>query len=421
MSPTAAPGSRLSGLTTRGRCLIAGGAATAACAVVLDERDLLRLGLFIVVLPLLGALLAARTRRAVRVRRRIAPDRLSVGSDGEVTLHVRGGPVLGPLRLTDVVSDAAGARSDQPPRFVVHRLTPRAPAALTYPLRPVLRGVHRIGPVTAEVTDPLGLAEFAREVAPVTRLLVLPRIVPLSGMPPALGGGEGAHGADAGYQGHGRSDVLVRPYQHGDELRRVHWPSTARHDELIVRHEERPWRGGITVLLDRRECAHRGRGAAASLEFAVSMAGSVYMHLLARGEPVSLVTEDGTPVPPDAVRQTGADPVLDALATLRPSAVGDLAGPAMRESGGLLAVLGAVAPADVDALVARRPGVGVAVLLDTATWGPAAEGRAGMVGAAAVALRRAGWQAVLATVASRPEQVWDELTAAAAVLRAGAP
>ena len=421
MSPTAAPGSRLSGLTTRGRCLIAGGAATAACAVVLDERDLLRLGLFIVVLPLLAALLAARTRRAVRVRRRIAPDRLSVGSDGEVTLDVRGGPVLGPLRLTDVVSDAAGARSDQPPRFVVHRLTPRAPAALTYPLRPVLRGVHRIGPVTAEVTDPLGLAEFAREVAPVTRLLVRPRIVPLSGMPPALGGGEGAHGADAGYQGHGRSDVLVRPYQHGDELRRVHWPSTARHDELIVRHEERPWRGGITVLLDRRECAHRGRGAAASLEFAVSMAGSVYMHLLARGEPVSLVTEDGTPVPPDAVRQTGADPVLDALATLRPSAVGDLAGPAMRESGGLLAVLGAVAPADVDALVARRPGVGVAVLLDTATWGPAAEGRPGMVGAAAVALRRAGWQAVVATVASRPEQVWDELTAAAAVLRAGAP
>ena len=140
-----APATRLSGLTTRGRCLIAGGAATAACAVVLDERDLLRLGLFVVVLPLFAAVLAARTRRAVRVRRRIAPDRLSVGSAGEVTLEVRGGPVLGPLRLTDVVPDAAGARSDQPPRFAVHRLTPRAPVALTYPLRPVLRGVHRIG------------------------------------------------------------------------------------------------------------------------------------------------------------------------------------------------------------------------------------------------------------------------------------
>jgi uncharacterized protein (DUF58 family) len=245
--------------------------------------------------------------------------------------------------------------------------------------------------------------------------------VSLSGMTAALGGGEGAHGADAGYQGHGRSDVLVRPYQHGDELRRVHWPSTARHDELIVRHEERPWRGGITVLLDRRECAHRGRGAAASLEFAVTLAGSVYMHLFTRGEPVSLVTEDGMPVPPDGPREAGADPVLDALATLRPSTTSDLAGPALRESGGLLAVLGAVGPADVDALVARRPGVGVAVLLDTATWGPAAEGRPGVVGAAAAALRRAGWQAVVATAASRPEQVWDELTATAVVLRAGAP
>ena len=113
--------------------------------------------------------------------------------------------------------------------------------------------------------------------------------------------------------------------------------------------------------------------------------------------------------------------MLDALATLRPSTTSDLAGPALSESGGLLAVLGAVGPADVDALVARRPGVGVAVLLDTATWGPAAEGRPGMVAAAAAALRRVGWLAVVATAASRPEQVWDELTATAVVLRAGAP
>ncbi len=40
---------RLSGLTTRGRCLLAGGVATAVCAVVLDERDLLRIGAFVAV------------------------------------------------------------------------------------------------------------------------------------------------------------------------------------------------------------------------------------------------------------------------------------------------------------------------------------------------------------------------------------
>ena len=45
-------------LSTRGRCLIAAGIATAACAVPLAERDLLRVGAFATFLPLLALLLA---------------------------------------------------------------------------------------------------------------------------------------------------------------------------------------------------------------------------------------------------------------------------------------------------------------------------------------------------------------------------
>jgi len=48
--------SPVSGLTTRGRCLIAAGVACAACAVVLDERDLLRIGALLIALPILSAL-----------------------------------------------------------------------------------------------------------------------------------------------------------------------------------------------------------------------------------------------------------------------------------------------------------------------------------------------------------------------------
>ena len=102
----------------------------------------------------------------------------------------------------------------------------------------------------------------------------------------------------------------------------MHWRSTARHDELMVRLEERPWRAGTTVLLDRRDAAHRGRGADSSLEFAISMAASVCAHLIDRGEPVDLVTEDGTALPGPPL-----DAMLDALATLRPSARADLTGP----------------------------------------------------------------------------------------------
>ena len=174
--------------------------------------------------------------------------------------------------------------------------------------------MHAIGPLTMGATDPLVLAEFERTVTAADRLTVLPRVVALTGLPAALGAGEGTSGAALAHQGQGSSDVLVRPYRHGDELRRVHWRSTARHDELMVRLEERPWRAGTTVLLDRRDGAHRGRGADSSLEFAISMAASVCAHLIGRGEPVDLVTEDGTaaaraPARPDARRPRRTAPL----------------------------------------------------------------------------------------------------------------
>ena len=441
-------------LSTRGRCVLAAGLATAACAIPLAERDLLRVGAFAAVLPLLALLLALGTRRTVRVQRTLAPHRLPVGAPATVTLEIFGGGLAGPLDLVDTAPDAAGATA--PPRFRVSPGT--GGAAAQYTLRPVRRGVHRIGPLVAYGTDPLGLAEFARTV-PVDparggrppdparggrparsagwtrrvridhsagwtrrgrighsteRLLVLPRTVTLHGIPHALGSSHGAHGAGAAGSGEGRSDVLVRPYRSGDELRRVHWRSTARHDELMVRLEERPWRGGVTVLLDRRAGAHRGHGPTASLEWAVTFAASACVHLIDRGEPVELVTEDGgCPVPPGA--SGGADGVLDALATLRPSAHTDLGGPALPGSGDVLAILGSTGLDELPALLARCPGQGHAVLLDVGSWGSGmapvftAAGSPASAEATAAALRGTGWAVTVATRGALPEDVWDEM------------
>jgi uncharacterized protein (DUF58 family) len=400
-------------LSTRGRCLLAGGVATAACAVPLAERDLLRIGAFAAVLPLLALLLALGARRTVRVHRTLSPSRLPVGAAVTVTLHVTGARAAGPLELVDTAPDAAGPGA--PPRFLVRGdAHPAGRVAVWYGLAPVRRGVHRIGPLVAYGTDPLGLAEFARTVSGAEQLLVLPRTVPLHGVPHALGSSDGAHGAGASGSGQGRSDVLVRPYRSGDELRRVHWRSTARHDELMVRLEERPWRGGVTVLLDRRESAHRGHGPGASLEWTVTFAASACVHLIDRGEPVELVTEDGAaPVAPGA--PSGPDGVLDALATLRPSARTDLTGPPLPGSGDVLAVLGATAADELPELLARCPGQGHAVLLDVASWGsgraPVLTASVAPVEATAAALRAAGWAVTVAARGDRPEHVWDELVA----------
>jgi uncharacterized protein (DUF58 family) len=419
-------------LSTRGRCLLAAGVATAACAVPLAERDLLRVGAFAAVLPLLALLLTLFTRRTVRAQRTLSPRRLPVGAAATVTLHVTGATAVGPLELVDTAPDAAGPAA--PPRFVV----PSSGTAVRYELRPVRRGVHRIGPLVAYGSDPLGLADFARTVPVDTarggrparsagrprrdrigysteRLLVLPRTVPLRGVPHALGSSDGAHGAGAAGSGKGRSDVLVRPYRSGDELRRVHWRSTARHDELMVRLEERPWRGGVTVLLDRRAGAHRGHGPGASLEWAVTFAASACVHLIDRGEPVELVTEDGASAV-SAGAPSGADGVLDALATLRPSTRTGLDGPPLPGSGDVLAVLGAAAAEELPELLTRCPGQGHAVLLDVEAWGsgrsPVFSGAdAPPVAATATALRAAGWAVTVAARRDRPEDVWDELVA----------
>jgi uncharacterized protein (DUF58 family) len=82
----------------------------------------------------------------------------------------------------------------------------------------------------------------------------------------------------------------LRPYAVGDDLRRIHWPSTARHDELLVRQQEQPWQGRTTVLLDVRRSALDHD----ALEAAVAAAASIVTANGARRDLVRLLTTDGT-------------------------------------------------------------------------------------------------------------------------------
>lgn len=411
---TAEPGSarRRVGLTVRGRCLLAGGAAMAVSAVVLDERDLVRIGLFVILLPLLSLAFAWRAERTLEVSRTLSPDRVPAGDTTTAGLRIAGGSLLGSLRIADTVPDAAGASDRYPPRFTVHRLGRRG-ARVAYPLRPQVRGDYRVGPLRGRATDPLGLAEFSRDLLEADRLLVLPRVVALTGRPVVASTAVGRAADGGSRQGAGRPDVLIRPYQQGDEMRRVHWRSSARRDELMVRLDERPDPTGVTVLLDRRDGAHRGHGAASSLEYAVSLAASVCVYLLGRREAVELITEDGAELVAAATGSAGtAEQIaryLDALAVLRPSAGGELAGSASTPAeAGVLAVLGAMSPDAVAGLVTAHPRGGHAVLLDAEGWAGRAGGGAASraVEDSAARLRRAGWQATVVTADTPVEQAW---------------
>ncbi|MCG8917267.1 DUF58 domain-containing protein [Actinokineospora sp. PR83] len=397
----------LSGLTTRGRCLLAAGLAAALCSLILNERDLLRVSVFVVALPLLVCGLTAATRVGLRAQRHITPTRVPVGGRAEVALDVRSTgrlPTVG-LLVSDGVPYALGGK----PRFLIERLPRHSGTRLRYAVRPMLRGVQQLGPLMATVTDPFGLAEFERELARTSRLVVVPRVFPLTSVPGGSGLGSGDDGSNRLSAGQGEDDAVVRPYRQGDDLRKVHWRSTAKRDEMMVRVEESPWRGGTTVLLDHRAPGHRGSGADSSLEWAVSFAASACVHLHRYGHQVRLVTETGGVLVSDAGDGSHSDTaVLDALAALQPSHQREIACPA--DPGGgqeLIAVLGSATPEDLGRLIRHRTrGTrSLAVLLDTRAWG-AGEGPAVDPTAAAALLTGAGWGVTLARPDIPMNRVW---------------
>ena len=387
----------LSGLTTRGRCLLAAGLAAALCSVVLNERDLLRVSVFVVALPILVCLLTAVARVGLHAQRQLNPVRTPVGGRSEVTLHITstGRLPTGGLLVSDGVPYSLGGK----PRFVIEHLPRHTGTRLRYHVQPMLRGIQQLGPLKATITDPFGLAEFERELAHTSRLIVVPRVVKLVGVPGGSGLGSGDDGSVRLNAGQGDDDAIVRPYRQGDDLRKVHWRSTAKRDEMMVRVEERPWRGGTTVLLDHRAPAHRGSGANSSLEWAVSFAASICLHLHRYGQRIRLVTESGAMVVRDSGDGTHNDnAVLDGLAALQTTP-----SPAMDHhndpAGGqeLIAILGATATDDLSKLISRRSrgNRSLAVLLDTSAWGSEGGQGTDLEGALAL-LRGAGWGVTVA-------------------------
>jgi len=157
------------------------------------------------------------------------------------------------------------------------------------------RGRFRIGPVTAQATDPFGLCR--RSVTSDgrdTHLRVTPRVWPLDDLPGGSGLGAAGDATPQRIGQAGTDDVLVREHRHGDDMRRVHWKLSAKKDDLMVRLEEHPWDPSSTLVVDTRLSAHGDHGPRGSLEWAVSAVTSVGMLLLRGRYRLTIVAPSGT-------------------------------------------------------------------------------------------------------------------------------
>ncbi|WP_241989833.1 MULTISPECIES: DUF58 domain-containing protein [unclassified Streptomyces] len=410
----------LGGLTTRGRSFLAAGLAAAACAYVLGQGDLLRVGLLLAVLPLVCVTVLYRTRYRVTGTRKLSPSRVPAGSEARVHLRMDNISRLptGLLMLQDRVPYVLGPR----PRFVLDRVEAGGRREVSYRVRSDLRGHYPLGPLQLRLSDPFGMCELTRSFSAYDTLVVIPRTEPL---PPvrlageASGYGEGRRRSPALA---GEDDVIPRGYRHGDDLRRVHWRSTARYGELMVRREEQPQRARCTVLLDTRLTAYRGTGPDSAFEWAVSGAASALVHMLERGFAVRLLTDTGDAVPGEGeggfagATQSTADAaglLMDTLAVVDHSDGGGLsrAYDVLRGGGEglLIAFLGDLdeEQTGVVARMRQRSGGAVAFVLDGAAWvnGESPESRE-EAARRVRRLREAGWTVVPVEPGAQLSALW---------------
>ncbi|MFD5277238.1 DUF58 domain-containing protein [Pseudarthrobacter sp. NPDC058362] len=431
--------------TPRGWGMLAAGAASLAAAHIMGRRDLLALAILLVVLPLASLAGLRLVHPRFRVARTFTPS--PVETSAPVTVHLRVART-GPGSGRAVMEERLPARFGESPSF---RFPSRAATGGTsryeYRLRPAQRGQFRIGPVTAEFTDPFGLSLHRQAIDDGETLTVTPAAVVLPRT--VLAGARGHDGATATRSRANPSDddVMTREYRHGDPMRRVHWAATARHGELMVRQEESVTTPEATILLDLRAAAfpggnHDGGMAAGSLafEWAVVAAMSVSSHLAGRSHALRVLDQHGAPAfrhspsapEPEAEEYAGSSglqSIAESLAAIQPAVahrevrgqkVPRHADPdsqpapfddglmdklsAHRMRGPLVAVLGRITVAEARAL-APAAAYATTAMAVVATDAPAE------VADALELLRSAGWHAVAAAPGVSPADAWGRLDA----------
>ena len=272
----------LGGITARGLGVVVAAGALLGLGFRYGYPDLALLGAAATLALVAGAVFAI-WRPRLGVDRVADPDRVARGEPARMTLTIHN---RSKLRAATLVATDRCGRSTVPVPLL--RLRPGHDTTAEYPVPTERRGVVAVGPLRVTRGDPLGLVRLSRTYGQPSTVWVHPRIHLLRAVPAGM-----ARSLD------GRIDKVphgtitfdsLREYVVGDELRRVHWRSSAKVGELMVREQLDTSEPTIVVLLDDRASAHPEvrDGVAESFESACEAAASIIVAAVREDLPVSL-------------------------------------------------------------------------------------------------------------------------------------
>ncbi|MFZ4585447.1 MAG: DUF58 domain-containing protein [Acidimicrobiia bacterium] len=184
---------------------------------------------------------------AITAQRAVLPAGASVGSDAraEITVTNSRGRTSPLYAVTDVFDDGRRAA-----RFLLAPLPPGESGQGAYRLPTGRRGRFNLGPLAITTHEPFGLSTATGRALGVDSVLIRPRIHALTPLPARLRGFDLGHHVTTQFAVDADEFFSLREYVVGDDLRRVHWRSSARSGTLMVREDESRRRPAATVILD---------------------------------------------------------------------------------------------------------------------------------------------------------------------------
>lgn len=275
------------------------------CAAVFRTTPILFMAALLCGAPFIGFLLTRLSSRSLKIVQTL-PETGTTGEllTGQITLtnHSRfpvflihlctgigfpRGAALSKKRRTKVLpSPTAVPLLDE---WIIPSL--RAGAQVSYQSQWELRrrGVHRLSPVRAGISDPLGLMLAFSVRSNPSEVVVLPRPLKIEQL-----GFLNEVGTSSQTPHHSSivANALdfhgVRPWLPGEAIRRAHWKSTARTGRLhIIEWEDTPT-ADLAIIIDTHAETLIGEEDENSLEWSITAAATVINHLLENGSRAQL-------------------------------------------------------------------------------------------------------------------------------------
>ena len=363
----------------------------------------------LLVLPFGAALFARWSRQRLRVRRRLSDTRVQPGQRVHIELEVENqSPTQTSFLL---VEDRLPASLGRSARLVISSIPGKDRQRVRYSITPRQRGRYSLGPVSIDLSDPFALTKLRVEFDEREDLVVAPEVEQLAGGPDSPFGLASGLALAKHLFRTGDEFYTMRPYNEGDDLRRIHWPSVARSGELMIRQDESTRRSTAVLFVDTRDSAV-GQNHSACFEKVVSSAASLGVLLLRYGFSLKLVTSQ---LP---AQRVGEEHLLEALAGISHHSTRALTTGLTRlrivsaSDTTLVVVTAPPPPSELASLIRTGSTFGpkVAVLVhptDPETLPPDRRGTLeGRASQAQLSLTRSGWDVLVLPPSARLRDVW---------------